>query len=315
MRIAFVWDWPPEAPQVMTWQDGLEAALVELRKRGHEVEVFMPGDSNYAILHPDFKIQVCSNVAVVVHVWEPDVILCWADMTRPNAKPLKELNKPMAVCFAGGNIDGENAPLFDHIFVESLVYLNKLKDTGYTGSIAFGTNTDLFAPVPAQHKVFDALAVGTFAAWKRHELFAAATHDLIACAVGYMYPDSWEKECYQVCEAAGNLVLPHSSLPVIKRLMAGSRCVIVPSRSDGGSQRTVLEAMAMNTPVIVCDSDKFDFAGDLVFRADPNIQSIRGYLGAILDGDYEVETREFVEEFWSHKTYADSIEEVLKSIT
>lgn len=318
MKIAFVWDWPPVMDQVIGWEDGLAAALKELQKRGHEVGVFMPDDSNYVIKHPYFDIQVCSNLPVVVHAWNPEVILIWGDMTRRNAKPLRELNKPMAICFAGGEVLGENYPYFDHIFVESQVYLNKLKDARVDTndkigiSIAFGTNTDLFAPVE-QSKIFDTIFPATFALWKRHQLYANATEGLLSLAVGYIY-NNHEKECWEDCLKKGVMILPHTPARVLKYLYAASTVCVVPSRSDGGSQRTVLEAMAMNIPVIVCDSDKFDFAKDYIYRTEPTAESIRGYVASLLDGETEINTRDYVLNNWSHIQYADALEKGLKSI-
>lgn len=313
MKICFLWDWPPTAiEQTVTWDDGLAAALKELRNRGHEVEVFMPDKENYVIKHPDFNIQVCENLPVVIHAWGPDVILHWGDMTRPNALPLKELNIPMAICFAGGDVDSYNTPYFDHIFVESVVYKQRLADAGYEASIAFGTNTDLFQP-RTQNKVFDTIFPATFALWKRHNLYAQATEGLVSLAVGYMYTDH-EQECWQECLDKGITILPHASAQVLQGLMAASTVCVIPSRSDGGSQRTVLEAMAMNIPVIVADSDKFDFAGDLIYRAEPTAESIRGYIAALMDGEREAGTRDFILNNWSHIQYADALEKGLQSI-
>lgn len=313
MKLLVLWDWPPVITQVATWEDGLAAALKELSAR-HDVLVCMPDNHSYLIRHPYFDIVVSNDLVEVAETFGPDVILHWSDMTRPNAEPLSKLGIPMAICFAGGNIDGPNAEYFEHIFVESGVYLEKAQNTGWSTSMAFGTNTDLFTPIPQQAKIFDALMVGTFALWKRHELFAKATKDLIACAVGYMYKDSYESSCYEVCEQAGNLVLPHVSLQAVARLMAASRCIVVPSRSDGGSQRTILEAMAMNIPLIVTDSDKYDFANEKFFRAEPTAEGIKGYLDAVLDGEYEANTRDFVLQNFSHHQYAEELERGLQEI-
>lgn len=316
MRISVVWDWPPVLSQVSTWADGLAAAIRELQTR-HDVQVFMPGDKPGEIDHPYFPIRVSNNLVPVIADYNPDVILIWADMTRPNAIPLFEkLHKPMAICFAGGDPLGENAPLFDHIFVESQVYKDRLNAAGYENvSIAFGTNTDLFTPLPEQNKQFATILPATFAAWKRHDLYAHATMGLRSLAVGYMY-DTHEQECWQECLKLGTTILPHVSAQVLRYLYAASRICVIPSRSDGGSQRTVLEAMAMNLPLIITDSDKFDYALDSgkVFVAEPTVESIRGYIDAILDGEQEVNTRDYVLEHWSHLKYAEALEDGLKQI-
>lgn len=314
MKIAHILDWEPSIYQLVVYEDGLMAALKELMSRGHEVKFFTCG-KDQVIDTPLFEATVTSDMVKSVREFSPDVILHHADFTRPHAQPLRELGIPMAICFAGGEAINYNTPYFDHIFVESQVYKERLQEGGYTNvSIAFGTNTNLFKPIETQAKVFDALMPGTYAIWKRHELFAKATSDLLAVTAGYMYPDSWEKECYEVCEKAGNVVLPHVSAQTLHRLYASSKCVVVPSRSDGGSQRTVLEAMAMNVPLIVTDSDKYDYITDEVVRVEPVVDDL---WHAIMDVDIKgtvVNTREHILANWSEFTYADSLEGGLKSL-
>lgn len=325
MRIAFVWDWNIVPEQTITWKDGLAAALKELINRGHEIAVYTMGEDEYTFPHSYFPIYVTKqeNIKHAVQAFSPDTILIWGDTTRPSAKPLSELNIPMAMCFAGGHQDGEAVPFIEHFFVESQVYEDAFKVKGRSVSIAFGTNTTLFSPIPKQQKVFDALFPATFALWKRHDLFAKATSGLKACAVGYMY-DTHEQECWGVCEEAGNLVLPHCSPEALQRLYAASKCVVVPSRSDGGSQRTVLEAMAMNIPLIVAaDSDKtieylrkanagyyFTTEGDFT----SNAISVNTAIRMVLEEFKTPTTREFILQNYSEFTYADALEKGLKEI-
>jgi len=306
MRIAFVWDWEMKAiEQTVTWEDGLAAALKELQNRGHTVDVY--ADTTEDIQHPYFMIQPIDALM------KADVILHWADFTRPHAEPLKKLGIPMAICFAGGATDGPTVGCFDHIFVESEIYWAKLKADGKPVSIAFGTNTDLFVPV-TQPKVFDTIFPATFARWKRHQLYAEATQGLKSLAVGYMYDDH-EQDCWQTCIDHGVTVLPHVSARVLHRLYAASKICVITSQSDGGSQRTVLEAMAMNMPVIVTDSDKFDWAAERIYRCDPNPQELRSYINTLLDGEPDVNTRDFVVNNWSHINYADALEEELLKLS
>lgn len=310
MKIMWLWDWEPEYSQAITWQDGLAAAMKLLGER-HEVAMYTVGKRN-TIQHPYFNLEVSDDIVRDAESFKPDVILIWGDMTRPSALPLLSLGVPMAICFAGGEALGENVELFDHIFVESQVYLDVYKAAGYSTSIAFGTNTELFKPVPGQNKVFDTIFPATFAAWKRHELYAKATDGLRALACGYIY-QTHEQECWQVCLDNGVTILPHTSHEVLRYLYAASRVCVVPSLSSGGSQRTVLEAMAMNIPLVVCDSNKFDYVeGQDVLRVEPNIQDLRH---AISESIYkEVNTRDYVLENWSEHNYADAIEKGLEAI-
>lgn len=311
MRISFVHDWEPPVEQELTWQDGLSAAVKELMNRGHEVQVVTVGDE-MILDHPYFPIIFTREVKQTVKTFDPDVILMWADMTRPNAEPLKKLGKPMAVCFSGGDTNAKNSLLFDHIFVESAVYQQKMEDDGYTVSTAFGTNTDLFTPIP-QAKVFDTIFPATFASWKRHNIYSEAVQGLKSLAVGWMYYDH-ETDCWMDCIKRGVTIMPHVSAQALQFLYAASKLCVITSNSQGGSQRTVLEAMAMNIPVIVTDSDKFDFAGERVYHCAPDPQEIRSYVDTLLDGIPDVNTRSYILENWSHIQYADALEKGLKSI-
>lgn len=311
MRIAWVHDWTVNYQQELDWLDGLSAMLKVLESRQHSILRLVEGARPNIIPNPYGDILVRDNITADVNRFNPDVILYWGDMTRQNAPKLAELGIPMAICFAGGNPFGENVDLFDHVFVESKVYLDQYLDKGYKNvSLAFGTNTDLFQPVK-QAKVFDTIFPATFAAWKRHDLYARATSGLKSLAVGYMYDDH-EQECWQVCQNNGVAILPHASAQVLKYLYAASRVCVIPSRSDGGSQRTVLEAMAMNIPVVTCDSDKFDFAGDLIAREKPDSELLRNAIYALLN--IEVNTRDYVLENYSHIQYANKIEKELKKL-
>lgn len=312
MKIAFCHDWQPDIEQEATWQDGLAAALAELENRGHEVRAFTVGYSDFVLSNPLLPIHFSRNMALSVSEFYPDVILMWGDMTRPNAQPLKKLHKPMAICFAGGDTNRDNTSLFDHIFVESQVYKDRLEHDGFPVSIAFGTNTDLFTPIE-QPKVFDTIFPATFAAWKRHGLYAQATQGLTSLAVGYMYYNH-ETDCWQDCLKRSVMVLPHVSADALHRLYAASRVCVVPSESSGGSQRTVLEAMAMNIPVVVADSDKFEWAGDKIWRCNPDAQEIRAVVDVLLDGEHDTDTRDFILKNWSHRSYADALEAGLQSI-
>lgn len=324
MKLLVCWDWQPNFIQSLTWQDGLAAAIKELKNRGHEVlmlcdvapEYIGPGERGKLIKNPYIDIFMTGNMTWRMKNFEPDAILFWADMTRPNIRPMydwlqnHEWKVPIAICFAGGNPLGENAPFFDHIFVESEVYKKVFEDAGYPVSIAFGTNTDLFKPIPEQPKLFDTIFPATFAAWKRHHLYAQAIEGqgLKALAVGQIY-DNHEQECWQECMMRGVAVMPHTSAEVLHWLYAASKVCVVPSSSAGGSQRTVLEAMAMNLPLIVTDSDKFDYAKGYAFEAEPNSESIRSMIHAALDT--EVNSRDYVVKNWSHLTYADALESKL----
>lgn len=312
LRVAFVHDWPVHFEQEYTWRDGLAAAVKILSER-HELKFW--GEGPKAVIpHPYFPIHVSPNIPEEVKEFDPDVIISWGDCTRPNAEALSKLGKPMALCFAGGEPFGSTHQFYDHFFVESKVYKDAFEARGFSVSTAFGTNTALFTPLPNQQKVFDAIFPATFADWKRHDLYSKATKGLTACAVGFMYHDH-EQYCWEACEKAGNLVLPHVSAEALQRLFAASRACVITSRSGGGSQRTVLEAMAMNIPVIVTeDSDKSsEYAQEArTPMVAPDPEAIRKAIEEWKDKP--VTTREYILSKWSETHYADALDAWIQSV-
>lgn len=328
LRIAFVWDWDQDPLQLLTWEDGLYGALQELRKRGHEVEVYTLCKAlNGSITRDGMPIRIFSHPeeleALITHL-NANVVLHWADMTRPNAGVGRKLGIPQAVCFAGGNQFGAQWPNFDLFFVESEDYKHAYLKRGMETMTAFGTNTKHYDPehqfVKGQKKIFDVCFPATFAAWKRHPLFAEATYGYRTACAGYMYDDH-ETECWEKVQESGSFVLPHLPAGGLRHLYGASRTCLITSANNGGSQRTVLEAMAMNVPVIVMqDSDKTSEyvhdARELGYSVGevvpPEVPFIRR---AIEDWkDRKCNAREYVLSKWSHQAYADQIEAGLNKL-
>lgn len=324
MRIAICHDWFPSLEQELTWRDGLSAAIKILHDR-HEVRFYTCGDIEFVLPHEYFPIYVTPSGEMMkrrVGEFNPDVILFWSDMTRPNIPVLKELGKPMAVCFAGGQPFGPYWHLFDHVFVESQSYKMQYENRGFGAQVstAFGTNTKLFDPshaqVKNQAKIFDICFPATYCDWKRHRLFADAVKGYSSVCAGFKY-DSHETYCWEAADAAGALSLPHVSAEALRQIYAASRTCVITSHWTGGSQRTVLEAMAMNCPLVVMtDSDKtseyvIDCGEGLVVPPEPN--AIRE---AIQESMHKkVNTRDYILGKWSETHYADALETGLKKIT
>lgn len=341
MKISFVHDWEVHYEQEYTWRDGLAAAIKELIARGHEVQFLVCGKRDSFIDHPFFPINVSTDIKRDVEAYAPDVVLMWGDCTRPNAEPVSQLGIPMALCFAGGQVDGPTMKYFQHFFVESEVYKQRFELMGQSVSTAFGTNTELFNPhnVKNQRKIFDVIFPATFAAWKRHRgLFSEATRNFLTVACGYFV----QHEMFEVqyCEDAGNLVLPHVSAEALVRLYGASKICVITSIQQGGSQRTVLEAMAMNVPVIVMDdSDKTSeyvracgSEFNMIVKPEPNV-IVNAIQKLLLDtGDevsltmhpttkealgyskYNSNSRQYILDNWSEYKYADALEAGLRNL-
>jgi len=321
MKISFVWDWPNYTPQTITWKDGL-ARAIQILSQKYELQFLTCGDKDFVLPHEYFDIHVSTDIQRDVKAFNPDVILMWGDCTRPNASKCAELGKPMALCYAGGDVNGPTNGCFDHFFVESQVYKDKFDSMGKSCSIAFGTNTELFKLMPKQQKVFDVCFPATYARWKRHDIFSKATKDFRAITAGYIIPA--EEYCADWCRDTGSLVLPHVSPEALRFIYAASKCCLVTSHWTGGSQRTVLEAMSMNIPLIVMeDSDKcveyVSKAGEGIICGKP-LETSAGYDCKNVEEAIkaamimQVNTREWVMQNYSEFMYADNLEKGLCSL-
>jgi len=313
MRLAFVWDWNNTYKQLLNWQDGLAKAIGILSKewevRAYSIgqDMIFPTPYIPIILKPSSEL-----LAREVLNFKPDAILFFADLTRPTIPYLANRGIPMALCFAGGPFRNY-VNCFDLIFVESDVYKNQFENENKKVIKAFGTNTELFKPIK-QTKIWDAIFPATFALWKRHRLFAEAVGNS-GLAVGWMYQDH-ETECWQVCQEKGTMILPYVDAETLNYLYNASRTCVITSDKTGGSQRTVLEAMACNIPVIVMsDSDKTtEYVRDCVIGeiVEPNIQAIQEAIKKWRDK--KVNTREWVIQNYSAEIYAKKLKEGIESI-
>ena len=321
MRVAFVWDWDNEPTQLMTWEDGLAAALPLI---GEQVQLDcytqMRGITKRTpVKHPYvtfFAYPDWGSMARDIREGNYDAYLFFADLTRPALIELAG-EKPTALCFTGGwavSSASDNIALY---FVESQVYLDRFRREGRNVVQAFGTNTRLFRPLPKQQKSFDAIFPATFADWKRHALFAKVTekYKLRTMACGWM--QDHEPWCYNDCFEAGVLTLPHLPNYALPFFYAAAHSCVITSNAAGGSQRTVLEAMACNTPVIAMkDSDKCsEYINEcgIGYVVDPEPLAIADAIKTI---KYTKETggREYIMSKWTERHYANAIVQGLKSL-
>ena len=313
MRLAIINDWFSDKFAVFTNRDGFLRSMQVLRDTyGWETKFFKKGDPGL-FKHPYVDVEFSSNPGQAAVDWKPDAILYFADLTRPVIGELKDVKIPKAICFSGGpRRDFEKD--VDLIFVESKSYLEDFKSRGLNAVQAFGTNTELFKPY-TQPKVFDAIFPATFAGWKRHNLFAEAMGPRgLAC--GWWQPH--EPETVDVCFKNGTAVLHHQNAESICLLLNMSKTCVVTSANNGGSQRTVLEAMACNIPVIATiDSDKTTEyikacgVGNIV---DPNPSSIREAVDGWVKNPHEINTRQWILDNYSEYIYAKKIKEGIESI-
>ncbi len=312
MKLAVCNDWFDAKSAVLTNQDGFLKSLQVLQERdGWEVVFFKLHEYEWRLQHPCVELRFSTDPKKAILEWKPDAVLFFCDFSRDLLGDFKDVGIPIAMCLTGGLFD-TYIDVPDIIFVESTSYIDWLSAKGYKATRAFGTNTELYKPYK-QPKVFDAIFPATFAGWKRHHLFAEAMGPRgLAC--GYWQPH--EPQCVDICYEYGTAVLHHQGAESIAQLYNMAKTCLVTSASNGGSQRTVIEAMASNIPVIVTgDSEKnSEFIQECGVGAiiEPDSNKLR----AAVDEwkDREVNTRDFIIKNYSEFTYADKLRDGICSI-
>ncbi len=236
MKLLFVYQMPPE--HEIYWRDGLWAALKTLEK--------------------DWEIKylnVWDNPQWEEEFTDADFTLGWGSPNSPHFTKTLERGSKAGWCIGGGTPLREEYDKFGVVFVENSSYLVKPHFR-----LAFGTNTELFRPLP-QPKIIDAFYPAAFAAWKHQEIFAQICQDegLRGLAVGYIQPNNLEESLSLLgaCTSRGVGVMDWIPNSAIVHLYNMSKEVIITADADGGCERAILEAKACGVPVrVVSDSAK-----------------------------------------------------------
>lgn len=299
-KIAFIWDFPVSAVDFHAWNDGLSMAL-RIMAHDHDVEVL------------PIATQDTKRIYDFIELHDPDLILCWGSLDRPSFGAIRQFDKPTALCFAGGRLDHGNRNNFDTIFVENQEYFDEFKKMGTNVRRAFGVNETLFLPTINLYKHFKAIYPAAFIGWKRHEIYAEAVGEL-GLAVGAL-PDGVSRESLDVCFQYGVMVIPQVPYEVLPFMIAQCEAVVIPAQA--GSQRTVLEAMSMNKPVIVASDNtkncEYIRASGVGLMAEPTVEGIRQALKE-LDKSNADKGREFVQKNYTAQIYADDLWSGIKSL-
>ena len=281
MKIAFCWPWNLAKWAFPLVHDGLKAAM-DLVAKEYQVDWFFGED----------------DPPVGVYDW----IFVWGVSSVPINFRLDKYKCKKGLFCAGHADDIVNLKKFNVVFVESPLIFDQLKPHCNKCVLAFGTDTDFFKPMDFP-KHIDALYPATFSAWKRQQLFGLAVRER-GLAFGVMQPDG--KEYYATCLENGTATLaglmPTCLMPVMYNV---SRSVIITSWH--GSERTALEAMACNIPLVVTEDNQLTCSllhKDCI-KTDPHPSNIReAFLKAI---KLNVNTRDYILKNYSHKIYADKI--------
>lgn len=310
MKLNFLLDWElSEGNQLAGAEDGLWEAI-RLLSQEWDIEVFVCNKNNYHSIFPHkyFPINLIpqKDMAQAITKRRPDHILVWADLTRPTLNELVKGDIPISLCFSGGETNYPVAHYLHTIFVESQTYEDKFKSRGLNVKRAFGVNDRIFRPIK-QPKIFDAVFPATFADWKRHSLFANSVEK--GFCFGYMY-DTHEQWCWKYPQDKGIMIAPHLSHEVTAYVINSSYSVLITSNTQGGSQRTVLEAMACEVPpIVMSDSEKcseYVRESGFGFIVEPNDNAIKDAIRKCKEANF-TGGRKYIESKFTANHYKEAI--------
>lgn len=284
MKIAVVWDWGLASWAKPLAHDGLMAAM-DLIAKEHQVDWYLDGQ------YPED-----------VYDW----ILPWGVGSIGFNKTIEKYHARKALLCAGHYQDIENFDKFEAIFVESPLMYKKVRAQGFRTVLAFGTDTDYFKP-QKRDKIVDAFYPATFSPWKRQDLFSMALGpNGLAC--GTIQPDGID--LYHQCQDNKTYTLA-GLLPskLVAEMYNLAKCCIITSWH--GSERTLLEAMSSNCPVVLTKDNELtvSLASPEVILVEPKIEAVWSGVQQALKK--KVKTRAFVLEKYSHTIYAERLLKVL----
>jgi len=313
MRLAVINHWYDKKSAVFWNKDGFLRMLQVLRDRdGWEVKFFKKHDKTFEWIHDYVNLHFSSNPAEALKNWKPDAILFFCDGGSPVIKELEDYKVPKALCYTGGRFK-DYLKLVDIIFVESKAYVDWMRGMGLNVVQAFGTNTELFKPIEMP-KFWEGIFPATGAAWKRHWLFAEA---MMSRGLVCGWWQEHEPECLEVCKKWRTGILHHQMPESLVYLYNMSHTCVITSSDIGGSQRTVLEALACNIPTIVMADSTMTAEyirecgqGEIV---EPNAPDIRNAVERLKYT--KTTTRDWVLKNYSEFVYADKIKKGLNEVS
>ena len=284
MKIAVVWDWVLASWAKPLAHDGLMAAM-DLIGMDNQVDWYLDGE------YPEDKY---------------DWILPWGVGSIKFNKTIEKYSGRKALLCAGHPQDTDNFNKFEAIFAESPSVYEQIRAKGYRTILAFGTDTEYFKP-RKRKKIIDAFYPATYSQWKRQDLFTEALGSRgLTC--GTIQPDG--VDLYERCLANNTYALA-GLMPsrLVAEMYNLARCCVITSWH--GSERTLLEAMSSNCPVVITRDNELtcSLANDEVIRVDPTPEGIWNGVQEALEK--RVNTREYIFENYSHNIYAERIKKVL----
>ncbi len=238
LRVAFIWEFANWSEFAYCWNDGYKAALDIVAKK------------------VDLSWYVAPFEELHVNKNNYDVLMYWGGPQDKFHKVMVSRPERKLWLYPGGGVDLELARQYNVVFTEDKIYEDQLKCSGVRVIRATGSNTALFKPEPRK-KVFGAIFPATFSRWKRQDIFAQAMRQEGLC-IGTLQPDGYE--VLTVCEEQKTkTIVGYLPAEMLVQFYNMSEVVILPVIH--GSQRTLLEALGMNIPVVI--SNRFKCLVDL----------------------------------------------------
>lgn len=284
MKIAIVHPWDrAKWTEPIQW-DGLHKAL-QIVGQKHQVDWFLQGDE------PDNSY---------------DWILPWGVGSIPFNKTIEKYKGRKALLCAGHPQDTANFEKFEAIFVESPAVAKQILHPKV--ALAFGTDTEFFRPMN-EEKMFDVFFPATYSPWKRQDLLAESGKGLKILTCGVVQPDG--VEIFQKCNEEGYTMAGVVPTKLIAQLYNMSKVVCITAWH--GSERTTLEAMSTNVPLVITKDNELacSLTTDEVIKIDPDPLCIR--LGIDQALSQVVNTRQHILEKYSAEKYAEKIISVIES--
>lgn len=216
--------------------------------------------------------------------YQPDFLLFWDDSNSEMFQHLDKYNCRKGLCLTTDPHNIDNLRKLDVVFVETDPVYDAVRRNGIRTIKAFGTDTDFFYPKDVE-KDIEYFYPATFSPWKKQSDIAHLGKDLVC--VGTVQPDG--KEEYEACKKAG-VQIEEGYFPIekIREYYWRTKKITIPAIH--GSERTVLEAMA---------------CGILPEVTNPKNVRTKSYIKEIKESG--LEPRQFVEEYYSHKQFAEDL--------
>ena len=265
MKISVIWFWDQASQTYPNWRDGLRGAMEQIEK-DNEVRWFF----DKYVPQPEDNF---------------DFLLLWDDSNSEFFKLIDDYKCRKGLCLTTFPQNFDNLKKLDVVYCESQAIYEAVRAAGVRAIKAFGTDTEFYKPNAKIKKDIEYFYPATFSPWKRQRDISYLGNKLLC--VGTVQPDG-AADYNSAIENGVQVEVGYFPAEKIRDYYRRSKHVIIPAIH--GSERTVLEAMAMNIlPEVVGDNPR-----------------AKSYLQEFKDSGART-TRDFIINNYSHFVYADKL--------